>query len=152
MKELSITPTWDPFRELEDLSSRLASGFGRSLWRREGKDNLAMAEWAPVVDITEDKKEYLINAELPGVKKEDVKVTVEHGMLTIRGERKFEHEEKEEKAHRIERAYGSFMRSFSVPDDADAGKIDAEFKDGMLKIRLPKSETAKPKQIDIKVS
>lgn len=151
MKELSLSPTWDPFRELEDLSHRLASGFGRSLLRREDKEGLAMAEWAPVVDITEDKQEYTIKAELPGVKKEGVKVTVEHGMLTIKGERKFEHEEKEEKAHRIERAYGSFMRSFSVPDDADPSKITADYKDGILKVCLPKNETAKPKQIDIKV-
>ncbi len=89
---------------------------------------------------------------MPEVRKEDVKVTVENGVLTISGERKFEKEEKDKRYHRIERAYGSFTRSFSVPDDADDAKVGAEFKDGVLTVRLAKSEKARPKSIEVKVS
>jgi HSP20 family protein len=112
---------------------------------------MTVSEWTPLVDITEDEKEYLIKAELPEVKKEDVKVTVENGVLTMTGERKFEKEQKDKKYHRIERSYGSFMRSFSLPDAAAGDKVSAEFKDGVLKVHLPKSPEAKPKSIDVKV-
>jgi len=104
------------------------------------------------VDIAEDDKEYVITAELPEIKKEGVKVTVEGGVLTISGERKFEKEEKGKKYHRIERAYGSFVRSFTVPDDADGSKVSAEFKEGVLRVHMPKSEKARPKSVEIKVS
>jgi HSP20 family protein len=104
---------------------------------------MTVAEWAPLVDITEDDKEYLIKAELPDVKKEDVKVAVENGRLTITGERKFEKEESK-KYHRVERLCGRFVRSFIVPDIADADKVSAEFADSVLKVHLPKSEKAKP--------
>ena len=113
---------------------------------------MTVAQWSPLVDIAEDDQEYLIKAELPEVKKEDVKVTVENGTLTIAGERKFEKDEKNKKHHRVERSYGSFVRSFSVPDDADDSKVNAEFKDGLLKVRLMKSEKAKPKSIEVKVA
>src|SRR5439155_15732045 len=105
-----------------------------------------------LVDISEDEKEYVITAELPQVKKEEVKVTVENGVLMITGDRKFEKEEKGKRYHRIERAYGSFTRSFSVPDNADGTKVSAEFKDGVLRVRMPKTEKAKPKSIPINVS
>jgi len=110
---------------------------------------LAAAQWTPSVDISEDENEYLIKAELPEVGKEDVKVTVENGVLTLRGERRFEKEEKARKYHRIERSYGSFMRSLAMPDDADAEKVAAEFKDGLLKVHLPKSEAKKPREIEV---
>ena len=109
-------------------------------------------EWSPLVDISEDDKEYLIKAELPDVKKEDVKVTAEAGTLTIMGERKFEKEVKGRKYHRVERAYGSFGRSFSLPDDASPAKVSAEFKDGMLTVHLVKNEKAKPQQVEVKIS
>ena len=145
---------WDPLKEMEELQNRLSGLFGRAQARRGNgeQEAITVAEWAPLVDITEDDKEYLIKAELPEVKKEDVKVAVENGVLTISGERKSEKEEKNKKYHRIERAYGSFERSFIVPDDADADKVNAEFKDGVLKVHLPKSEKAKPKQIEVKVA
>ena len=145
---------WDPFKEVEDLQNRLSTLFGRAPVRQKNgaEESITVAEWAPLVDITEDDKDYLIKAELPEVKKEDVKVAVENGVLTISGERKSEKEEKNKKFHRIERAYGSFERSFIVPDDADADKVNAEFKDGVLKVHLPKSEKAKPKQIEVKVA
>jgi len=106
----------------------------------------------PFGNGTEDDKEYLVKAELPEVKKEELKVTVEDGVLTISGERKFEKEENNKRYHRVERAYGSFARSFTVPDDADPAKVHAEFKDGVLNVRIEKAERAKPKTIDVKVS
>jgi len=148
----AITP-WDPFRELDELQSRLATMFGRAPVRKAGDKDEAMtvAEWAPLVDIVEDDKEYLIKAELPEVKKEDVKVAVQDDVLTITGERKSEKEEKGKKFHRVEWAYGSFARSFTLPEDADADKVTAEFKDGVLKVHLPKSEKAKTKSHEIKI-
>ncbi len=145
---------WDPFKELEELQGRLSTLFGRAPVRRQdgGKEHMTVAEWSPLVDITEDDKEYLIKAELPEVKKDAVKVTVENGVLNITGERKFEKEEKGKKYHRVERAYGSFVRSFALPDDADATRVSAEFKDGVLLVHLAKSESAKPKQIEVKVN
>ena len=145
--------SWNPLRELEDFQSRILSAFNPASARRgNGQESLAVAEWAPLVDIAEDEKEYLITAELPEVKKEDVKVTMENGVLTVTGERKFEHEEKNKKWHRVERSYGSFARTFALPDDGDAAKVNAEFKDGMLKVRVAKSEAARPKQIEVKVN
>lgn len=144
---------WDPFRELEDVSNRLNRIFGQSLVRSEsGQNMLAVADWAPSVDISETDSAYLIKGEIPGVKKEDVKVTIQDGMLTIQGERKQEKEEKGKKFHRIERSYGSFARSFRVPSDADENSVKAEFKDGMLNVTLAKSEKAKPKSINVSVS
>ncbi len=144
---------WDPFRELDELQSRLSTLFGRAPIRKNGaKDEaLAVAEWAPLVDIVEDDNEYLIKAELPEVKKDEVKVTVQDDVLTITGERQYEKEEKEKKYHRVERAYGSFARSFTLPEDADGEKVAAEFKDGVLKVHLPKSEKARPKSIEVKI-
>ncbi len=144
---------WEPIRELDDLQNRLSNLFGRAPLRRtEGREDMTLADWSPLADITEDDKEYLIKAELPDVKKENVKVTVENGVLSISGERKFEKEEKNKKYHRVERAYGSFVRSFSLPDNADPSGVKAEFKDGMLTVHLPKSKQAKPKQIEVKVA
>lgn len=145
---------WDPFRELEDMSDRLNRMFGRSMLRREssGKDALTAFDWAPSVDIAETNEEYQITAELPEVKKEDLKVSVHDGVLQISGERKQEKEEKGKKWHRVERSYGSFMRSFTLPDNTDPQKVAADFKDGVLKVRLPKSAQAKPKAVEVKVS
>ena len=144
---------WDPFKEMEETQNRLARIFGLSPVRAGNGDKEAMtiAQWAPSVDISEDDKEWLVKADLSEVKKEDVKVTVEHGVLTITGERKFEKEEKDKKYHRIERAYGNFLRSFTLPDAADGSKVAAEFKDGVLKVHLPKNEKAAPKAVEIKV-
>ena len=145
---------WNQLKQLEALQHGLGSLFSRSpaQWPEGQEEPLAVAEWCPLVDISEDDKEYLIKAELPEIRKENVKVTVENGVLTLSGERKFEKEEKDKRYHRIERAYGSFTRSFHVPDDADDAKVGAEFKDGVLTVRLAKSEKARPKSVEVKVS
>ncbi len=144
---------WEPLREMEDLQSRLSTLFGRTPMRRgNGKESITLPEWTPLADITEDDREYVIKAELPELRKEDVKVTVENGVLTISGERKFENEEKNKKYHRVERGYGSFVRTFALPEDADADKVKAVFKHGMLEVHLPKNEKAKPKQIEVNVA
>ena len=143
---------WDPFRELEEMSNRLNRIFHRPARRTgNGKEALTIADWAPSVDISETDSEYLIKGELPGVKKEDVKVMLQDGVLTIQGERKQEKEEKGKKFHRVERSYGSFVRSFTLPDYVDDAKVKAEFKEGILNLHLPKSEKAKPKAIEVRV-
>lgn len=143
---------WDPFRELEDMSERLNRVFSRPTLRNTGKENLTVADWMPTVDISETESEYLIKAELPEVSKEDVKVTVENGVLTLQGERRQEKEEKGRRFHRVERSYGSFVRSFTLPESVDEGGVKAEYKDGVLALHLPKSEKVKPKAIDVKVA
>ncbi|HXP59507.1 MAG TPA: Hsp20/alpha crystallin family protein [Dongiaceae bacterium] len=145
---------WDPAREVDELQNRLARFFGLAPARSTsgGEEVMTVAEWAPSVDISEDDKEWLVKADLPEVKKEDVKVSVEDGVLTVTGERKFEKEEKGKKYHRIERSYGNFFRSFTLPEGADGAKVSAEFKDGVLKVHLPKSEKAKAKAVEVKVA
>ena len=144
---------WDPLPGTRRLFEPAFFLFGRAPnQKRDGEDWFTQAQWAPLVDISEDDHEYLIKAELPGIEKDQVKVTVENGILLLAGERQSENEEKNRKYHRVERSYGSFLRSFSLPDDADGTKIKAEFKNGVLKVHLPKSEDAKPKSIEIKVN
>jgi len=143
---------WDPFRELKDMSERLNRVFSRPSLRNSGKENLTVADWMPTVDISETEGEYLIKAELPEVRKEDVKVTVENGVLTLQGERRQEKEEKGKRFHRVERSYGSFVRSFTLPESVDESSVKAEYKDGVLNLHLPKSEKVKPKAIDVKVA
>ena len=143
---------WNPSRELAEMSDRLNRVFARV--PRGGNENEAMtvADWAPSVDISETTAEYVIKAEIPEVKKEDVKVTLEHGVLTVQGIRRQEPEEKGRKYHRVERSYGTFVRSFSLPDLVDDTKVQAVFKEGILILHLPKSEKAKPKAIEVKVA
>jgi HSP20 family protein len=145
---------WNQLKDLEAFQKGLDSLLGRGSVRRpEGQEEPREAvEWSPLVDISEDDKEYLIQAELPNVKREDVKVTAQEGTLTIMGERKFEKEEKGRTFHRVERAYGTFGRSFSLPDDASPAKVSAEFKDGLLTVHLVKNEQAKPQQVEVKIS
>ncbi len=145
---------WNPWKDLEELEKRLSSVFGPALATAGGekKEAIAVAEWSPLVDITEDEKEYVVKAEIPEMKKEEIKINVHDDVLTVSGERKYEKEEKGKKYHRVERAYGSFMRSFTLPGDADGTKVNAEYKDGVLKVHLPKSEKAKPKAIEVKIA
>jgi len=145
---------WEKRKAMEAWQHMLGSLVNHPLTHlTEGQEEqIAVPEWAPLVDISEDDKEYRIKAELPEVKKEDVKVTAEEGTLTIMGERRFETEEKGRKYHRVERAYGSFARSFSFPDDASPAKVSAEFKDGVLTVHLGKTAKAKAQQIEVKVA
>jgi HSP20 family protein len=145
---------WDPFKDIDDLQSRLATIFGRPPVHFDFglKEPMAPMEWSPLVDVIEDEKEYLIKVELPEVKKEDVKVAMNEDVLTITGERVRLKEEKGKRFHRVERFYGNFARSFAIPPDADAAKLVAEFKEGILKIHLPKSEKFKPRNVEIVVA
>ena len=144
----------DPFKELEEIGQRFSRIFGRLPVTREnnGRETMVVTDWMPTVDIAEDEKEYLIKAEIPGVDKNDVRVTAEDGVLTIRGERKREEEVKDRRFHRVERSYGTFLRSFALPAEVAQENLRAEFKDGMLLVHMPKTEKAKPKSIEVKVA
>jgi HSP20 family protein len=149
--------TWNRLRELDEAQNRFSQflgGFPNRMVSRMGNDeahNLTVADWSPEVDISEDDHGYLLKADLPEIKKDDVRVTVEHGILCVSGERKTEKEDEKRKFHRIERSYGNFRRSFTLPEDADSTKVTAEFHDGVLKVHLPTTSIAKSKAIEVKV-
>ncbi len=143
--------SWSPFRDFEDLFDRYNRVFSRALPVGTEGEGGTVAQWRPAANISETSKEYLIKAELPEVEKKDVEVTVHEGVITIRGERRFERTDDSEKQHRVESFYGSFERSFSLPQDADESKIYAETKDGVLKVHIPKTPVLKPKPIEIQV-
>jgi HSP20 family protein len=146
---------WSPFKEMEQMQNRLASMWNGEPFRltNGGKEEtLTISEWSPRVDIIEDEKEIIVKAELPEMKKEDVKVTVEDGVLAISGERKLEKEEKNKKYHRVESEYGSFLRSFTLPAAILTDKVSADFKDGVLKVHLPKDLKVSARAVDIKVA
>jgi HSP20 family protein len=138
---------WDPFYSMDDMFKSIPSLYGR-LAPFSGQPN---TEWSPSVDISETEEEYLIRASLPAVKKEDVSVTVEDGMLTLSGERRQKEEQKNEKFYKVENLYGSFSRSFALPDAVEASAIRAESKDGVLTIHVPKTKTEVRKPTTIKV-
>jgi HSP20 family protein len=142
------TVKWDPWRhELDDMFGRYAVA-----WPHSGSQEVISAvDWAPRVDIYETDKEFSIKAEIPDVKKDDVKVTIDKGVLTIKGEKKLEKEEKGKKFHRVECQYGSFTRSFMLPDNVDETMINASFKDGILNVQIQKTEKVKPKAIEVKL-
>jgi len=144
----------DQLNNMETFQHNLDSLLRRSstLHRGTRQEPVVAPEWSPLVDISEDEKEYLIKAELPEVRKEDVKVTAEAGTLTIMGERRFENGEQGKKYHRVERRYGTFGRTFLLPPDASPAKVSAEFKEGVLTVHLVKDEKANPQQIEIEVS
>ena len=140
---------WDPFRDLnmlQDRMNRLFEDAGRN-WK--GDEPAATTTWSPSVDIFETEGEIVVKAELPGMDRKDISLNLENNVLTLKGERRFQKETKEENYHRIERAYGGFSRAFSIPASVEDEKIRADYKDGVLKILLPKKEQAKPKQIKI---
>jgi HSP20 family protein len=150
-------PVWDPFREFQDLSDRLNRFFQSNntpsnLAGHEGEQALRGFDWAPAVNISETEKAYAIKADLPEVRKEDVKLTVENGVLTIEGERRQQKKEENEKFHRVESVYGRFVRRFTLPDDAQEDKVEANFKDGALQVVIPKAAAKSPKARQISVS
>jgi HSP20 family protein len=114
--------------------------------------SLTVADWSPEVDISEDDHGYLLKADLPEMKKDDVRVTVEDGILSVSGERKAEKEDQKKKFHRVERSFGNFRRSFTLPEDADSTKVTAEFRDGVLKVHLPTTARPRSKAIQVKVA
>jgi HSP20 family protein len=140
---------WEPFGGMDDMFNRFPSLFEK--WARLSGTGEKGVGWAPSVDISETDQEYLIRASLPAVKKEDVNVTVEDGMLTVSGERRQQQQQKDEKFHKIENLYGSFARSFSLPEGTDPSAIRAESKDGVLTIHVPKAraETKKPTTVKV---
>jgi len=142
---------WEPFGEMDSLFNRLMPSMLSRWPGRLGTPNGGTVEWSPSANISETDKEYLIRAELPAVKKEDVKVTVDDGMITIEGERKQQKEDKNEKLHRIESFYGHFTRSFSLPESVNESAIRCESKDGVLTVHIPKAESPRqqPKQIKV---
>ncbi len=139
---------WEPFREFDDFFRRFSPFGERTFMRRMGEEGV---EWTPSANISETDKEYLIKAELPEVKKEDVNITLADGMITLSGERKHRKEEKDENELRVETFYGEFQRSFSLPDDAADKGVYAESKDGMLYVHIPKKEGVKTKTVTIPV-
>jgi HSP20 family protein len=146
---------WDAFPEIQEMAERLDRYFGRPMLARRaepGKENLTVPDWAPALDVAETPQEYLIKVELPEVGKDDVKLFVEDGVLCIEGERKRDEDEKDKRYHRVERAYGCFFRSFTLPDNVDEQKLRADFEEGVLSVHLPKSEKAKPREIEVKAA
>lgn len=141
---MNIT-SWYPFREMDDFFR----SYNRALTSGTQSEGQLTASWRPTVDITENDDEFLIKAELPEVNKDEIEVNVSNGVLTLSGERKSEN--KDEKEHRIERYYGKFSRSFSLPENVDQDSIKAEGKDGMLYLHLPKTKAEQPRQIQIDV-
>ena len=147
--------TWNPLREMDEAQNRFNPFFLAGFPNRMGSGeihSLTVADWSPEVDISEDDQGYLLKADLPETKKEDVKVTVEDGILSVSGERKSVKEDQKRKFHRIERSFGTFRRSFTLPEDADSTKVTAEFRDGVLKVHLPTTTVAKSKATQVKVS
>lgn len=144
---------WEPFRELDDVFARYSPFFGRLAAARAGAaEEGSTAAWTPVANISETDTEYLIKAELPEVSKEDVKVTVDENVITISGERRKEAEHKDEKVHRVESFYGRFSRSFRLPEDADINAIQAESRNGVLKVKVPKTPAPKPRTVEVRVN
>lgn len=140
---------WDAWRDMEEVFDRYLKSFGAL--RHGTHEPIAAGDWSPRVDIAETEGEFVVKAEIPEVKKEDIHVTVENGIITLKGERKQEKEEKGKKFHRVERYYGSFCRSFSLPDNVDESRVKAEFKDGVLTVQLPKSGESRPKALEVKI-
>jgi HSP20 family protein len=140
---------WDPFADVENLFNRMMPRRGLSPRLSVEQDGGVTVEWTPSADIGETEKEFIVRADLPGLKKEDVKVTFTDGLLTIQGERKQHKEETQEKYYRVENYYGGFSRTFSLPDNIKADAITCESKDGVLTVHIPKMEQKRPKEIRI---
>ena len=153
MAEEKSIQRWNPFRDEPLFSESWLRDWDRPferLARRFGEGRNRGGELAPAVDLSEDDKSFRVTAELPGVKKDDVTVEVHEDVLTIRGEKRSEREEKKDRAHWIERSYGAFTRSFTLPNSAISDQMNASFKDGILTVEIPKKEAAKARQISIK--
>ncbi len=139
--------SWDPYREFRSLAERVNRAASASAARRD--EEMSLGAWLPPVDISEEKDRIVLTAELPGFKEDQIELQVEGGVLTLRGERKFEEEKEGRNYHRVERSYGQFVRSFTLPSNVDRENVKASFANGLLEITLPKREEAKPRQIQV---
>src|SRR6266403_1738183 len=152
-KNMNTLVTWNQLREMEEAAqnrfNRFLGGFPNRIGNGE-THSLTVADWSPEVDISQDDQGYLLKADLPEMKKDDVRVTVEDGILSVSGERKCQKEDQQRKFHRIERSFGNFRRSFTLPADTDSKKVTAEFRDGVLKVHLPTTAIARSKAIEVK--
>jgi HSP20 family protein len=149
LKKMSIV-RYDPFRELRSLQDDMNRLFVTAFPRTFDNEQMARGSWNPSVDISENEQSIVLEAELPGMKSEDVELSIENNVVTIRGERKFEKKEEKDNYHRVERSYGSFTRSFTLPRTVTGEDAQAEFQNGLLKVTLPKREEAKARKIEIK--
>jgi HSP20 family protein len=148
---MTVITRWDPFREFSTLQDRMNRLFRESHGPEGREEALATTSFAPPVDVYEDEHNVTLKIEVPGIDEKDIDVRIENNVLTVHGERKFEKEEKEENFRRVERQYGSFTRTFSLPTTVDAEKVSANYDKGILKVALPKKTEAKPKQIKVSV-
>jgi HSP20 family protein len=148
---MTVVTRWEPFREFSVLQDRLNRLFQDSLGTGREETLATSGAFVPAVDVYEDEHNVTLKLEVPGIDEKDIDVRVENNTLTVRGERKFEKEEKEENFHRIERSYGSFSRCFTLPSTVDAEKVEADYDKGVLKIRLARKAEAKPKQIKVNI-
>jgi HSP20 family protein len=149
---MTVITRWDPFREFSTLQDRMNRLFRESYGPEGREESLTTTTFAPPVDVYEDEHSVTLKIEVPGIDEKDIDVRIENNVLTVHGERKFEKEEKEENFRRVERQYGSFTRTFTLPTTVDAEKVSANYDKGILKIALPKKAEAKPKQIKVNVS
>jgi HSP20 family protein len=140
---------WDPFRDIVTLRERMNRMFEDIVTQKGEEKDIVSSAWAPAVDIYETESELVLQAEIPGINEKDIEISIEDNTLTLKGERKFEKETKEENYHRIERSYGSFFRSFTLPPYVDPEKVEAEHESGILKVRMPKKPELKPRKIKI---
>ena len=147
---MTVVTRWDPFRELATVQDRMNRLF-QDTYGTEGREEDLTGNFVPAVDIYEDEHNVTVKMEVPGIDQKDIDVRLENNTLTVRGERKFDKDEKEENFHRIERRYGSFYRSFTLPNTLDAEKVQADYDNGVLKIKLAKKAEAKPKQIKVNI-
>lgn len=143
---------WSPIRDMLNMQADMNRMFGTLFDRDSFETSLRSSAWGPAVDISETADSYEVSAELPGLTKDDVKISYEGGVVSIRGEKKQEKEDKGKNYHRLERSYGAFERSFRLPTHIEVNKIEAKFKDGVLTLHLPKAEEARPKEIPIKIN
>ena len=148
---MTVLTRWDPFREFSTLQDRMNRLFQESFGREGREESLTTTSFAPAADVYEDVHNVTLKIEVPGIDEKDIDVRIENNTLTVHGERKFEKEEKEENYRRIERQYGSFIRSFTLPNTVDSDSISADYDKGVLKIGLAKKAEAKPKQIKVNV-
>jgi len=148
---MTVITRWDPFREFSTLQDRMNRLFRESYGPEGREEALATTSFAPAVDVYEDEHNVTLKIEVPGIDEKDIDVRIENNVLTVHGERKFEKDEKEENFRRVERQYGSFTRTFTLPTTVDAEKVSAHYDKGILKVALPKKAEAKPKQIKVSV-